>query len=232
MLIAITRHACAVEDAAICEKYNHTARFVSPVKPVKNESAIAEFIEAANSRQFDSIFFPSAFAAEKIGPFINPRLATTVRMIANGPQTAKILHNIGLAAEMLPFFYSRDLIPYLGKWIRGRKIGIPRADVTYLKLSAEIEHVGGIPCEYKCYDIVATNEVLDFKGCGAVLFTSPSAFRMAKLPKAEDSLIKLAIGDVTAEAMMYGGWGAAVVGDGSVEGTLKALNSYLWTENF
>lgn len=232
MLIAITRHAGSVEDAAICEKYTHTAKTVSPVKPVRNEAAVVEFLEAANAKEFDCIFFPSAFAAEKLGPFINPRLATTVRMIANGPQTAKILHNIGLAAEMLPFFYSRDLIPYLGKWIRGRKIGIPRADLTYLKLADEIRHAGGIPLEYKCYDIVATNEVLDFTGCGAVLFTSPSAFRMAKLPKATDTLIKMAIGDVTAEAMMYGGWEASVIGDGSIEGTLKALNSYLWTENF
>ncbi|HJJ28894.1 MAG TPA: uroporphyrinogen-III synthase [Methanocorpusculum sp.] len=228
MLIAITRHAGTVDDAKLCEQYNHHARDVSPVRPVKNMEQIQSFIQAANRGEFDAIFFPSAFSAEKLGPCIDPRLATRVRMIANGPQTAKDLHNIGLAAEMLPFFYSRDLIAYLGKWIKGRKIGIPRADLAYMKLADDIKKAGGIPCEYKCYDIVATNEELDLKGCGAVLFTSPIAFKLAKLPPM-GNIIPMAIGTVTADAMMYGGWNPAVIGDGSIEGTLVALNSYIWT---
>lgn len=228
MLIAITRHAEVVEDAKLCEKYNHQARDVSSVRPVKNVEAIQSFVQASNRGEFDAIFFPSAFSAEKIGPCIDPRLATRVRMIANGPQTAKDLRNIGLAAEMLPFFYSRDLITYLGKWIRGRKIGIPRADLAYTKLADDIKKAKGVPCEYKCYDIVATNEELDISGCGAILFTSPVAFNLAKLPPMKN-IIPMAIGDVTAEAMMYGGCEPVIVGDGSIEGTLKALNAYIWT---
>lgn len=230
MLIAITRHAESVEDPHLCELYGHEAKSVSPVKPVRRQKEIDEFITAANNKEFDAIFFPSAYACEKICPFINPRLATKVRMIANGPQTAKDMHNIGLAAEMLPFFYSRDLIMYLGKWIKGKKIGIPRADCAYMKLSDDIKKAGGIPCEYICFDIVATDEVLDFEGCGAVLFTSPISFKLAKLPKLNE-MILMAIGDVTADAMMYGGHNPHVVGDGSIEGTLKALNAYLWTES-
>lgn len=230
MLIAITRHAKAVEDAHLCEEYNHKAKFVSTIKPIRNQKAIDDFITAANNKEFDAIFFPSAYAAEKIGPFIEPRLATKVRMIANGPQTAKDLHNIGLAAEMLPFFYSRDLIPYLGKWIRGKKIGIPRADCAYMKLSDDIKKAGGIPFEFKCYDIVPTNELLDIADCGAILFTSPAAFKLAKLPKMGE-MIQMAIGEVTADAMMYSGDAPSVIGDGSVEGTLKALNAYLLMES-
>jgi len=232
MLIAITKHAGSVDDNAICEKYNHKARIISTVSPVRNQMEIDNFARAVNDCEFDAVFFPSAFSAEKMGPLVNPRLATKVRMIANGPQTAKDLHNIGLAAEMLPFFYSRDLIPYLGKWIRGKRIAIPRASITYPKLAEEIKDAGGIPCEYKCYDIVATNEPVNLDGCGAVLFTSPAAFALAKLPRIPEDLRLLAIGEVTADAMMYGGLTPSIVGDGSIEGTIQALNASLCSENY
>jgi len=232
MLIAITQHAGDVNDEDICEKYNHKSKTVETVIPIKNEKTHNEFIKAANNCAFDAIFFPSAFSAEKIGPEINPHLATKVRMIANGPQTAKKLHNIGLAAEMLPFFYSRDLIPYLGKWIHGKRIGIPRADVTYPKLSDEIKEAGGIPCEYKCYELIPSNTEVDLTGCGAIIFTSPAAYKLAKLPPISNDVILAAIGEVTADAMMYGGHMPSIVGDGSIEGTIKALNASLWTENY
>jgi len=231
MLIAITQHAGAVEDEAICEKYSHKAKFVAPARYQENADEIEKFVTATNNREFDAVFFPSALAAEKLGASVDPRLATKVRMIANGPQTAKDLHNVGLAAEMLPFYYSRDLIPYLGKWIHGKKIAIPRADYTYPQLAADIERAGGVPFEYHCFELAPTNEPLDLEGCGAVLFTSPEAFEMSRLPKVKD-IIMIAIGDVTANAMMYGGCPPSVVGDGSVEGSLIALNSYLWTESF
>jgi len=40
----------------------------------------------------------------------------------------------------------------------------------------------------------------------------------------------MAIGDITASAMREGGDPPAVVGDGSLEGTLRALNAYLAQE--
>lgn len=230
MLIAITRHTGALEDAALCEKYNHKAKVVSPIKPIKDLEVIERFIKAANEGEFDAIFFPNAYVAEKIGPHIDPRLAKTVRMVANGPQTAKILHNIGIAAEMLPFFYTKDLVLYLDRWIRGKKIGIPRAGNTYPKLAADIKHAGGIPLEYKCYDVEKTGEVMDLTGVGAILFTSPIAFKDTILPKI-GNVIQMAIGEVTANEMMYGADAPSVIGDGSIEGTLKALNAYLVTES-
>ncbi len=230
MLIAITRHIGALDDAALCEKYNHKAKVVAPIKPVKNMEVSESFVKAANEEEFDAIFFPNAFVAEKLGPCIKPELASKVRIIANGPQTAKVLHNIGLAAEMLPFFYSKDLVLYLERWIRGKRIGIPRAGNTYPKLADDIKHAGGIPVEYICYDVEKTDEVMDLTGVGAILFTSPMAFKLAKLPKMEN-IIQMAIGEVTANEMMYGGDAPAVIGDGSIEGTLKALNAYLVTES-
>ena len=230
MLIAITRHTGALEDAALCERYIHKAKVVSPIKQVKDLEVIGKFLKAANEEEFDAVFFPNAYVAEKLGPCIDPKIASRVRIIGNGPQTARILHNIGLAAEMLPFFYTKDLVMYLDRWIRGKKIGIPRAGNTYPKLTADIQRAGGIPAEYKCYDVEKTDEVMDLTGVGAILFTSPVAFRLAILPKMEN-IIQMAIGEETAHEMMYGGDAPSVIGDGSIEGTLKALNAYLVTES-
>ena len=40
----------------------------------------------------------------------------------------------------------------------------------------------------------------------------------------------MAIGEITAETLRTGGTDPAVVGDGSLEGTLSALNTYLATQ--
>ena len=40
-------------------------------------------------------------------------------------------------------------------------------------------------------------------------------------------LLVVAIGDITAAAMRTGGTNPEVVGDGSLEGALKALNAYI-----
>ena len=72
MLIAITRHTGALEDAALCERYNHKAKVVSPIKPVKDLEVIGKFLKAANEEEFDAIFFSNAFVAEKLVPCIKP----------------------------------------------------------------------------------------------------------------------------------------------------------------
>jgi hypothetical protein len=45
-----------------------------------------------------------------------------------------------------------------------------------------------------------------------------------------DGLLVMAIGDVTAAVMRKGNVSPAIVGDGSLEGALAALNTYLETE--
>ena len=147
-------------------------------------------------------------------------------MIALRPSTAKVLQDAGIAAEALPTFYSRDFVPYLGDWIAGKRIGIPRADVPNPELLNAIEDAGGMAFEYRCYGLEPTNERLNLDGIDGVLFTSANSYRMALLPDLA-GIVLIAIGDITADAMRAGGLEPVVVGDGSLEGTLKSLNTYL-----
>ena len=154
MLLAITRLAeKGAADAALCKQYGHECRVVSSLRSEIRSSTIQTFVLAASDNEFDAIFFTSALPAQKIAPLLNPSITKTTRVIAIGPQTAKVLHESGIAAETLPTYYSRDFVPYLGSWIKEKRIGIPRADVPNPDLINAIEEAGGMAFEYRCYGL-------------------------------------------------------------------------------
>lgn len=226
MKIAVTRLAGKEKsDAARCAASGHTCYSVHPLRSAIREDEIAAFIDAADRGEFDCIFFTSALPAT----IIAPRMGRFPRVIAIGPQTAKELRGHDIDCEVLTSFYSRDFVPYLGNWIRGKKIGIPRADVPNPGLMDAITAAGGIPAEFRCYSLEPTGSELDLAGAGAVLFTSAMSFRKAVWTP-RPGLLVMAIGKITAGAMRTGGTDPAVIGDGSLEGTLGALNAYLATQ--
>jgi predicted rRNA pseudouridine synthase len=223
MKIAVTRLAGKEKsDAARCEKSGHSCYSVHPLRSELREVTINDFLRAAGSGEFDCLFFTSALPAK----IIAPRLKTWPRVIAIGPQTARELELFGIPTETLPSFYSRDFVPYLGDWIRGKRIGIPRADVPNEKLISAITDAGGIPREFRCYGLQPTGESLSLEGAEAILFTSAMSYTTAIWTPRPDLLV-MAIGEITAAAMHSGGHAPSVVGDGSLEGTLTALNEYL-----
>ncbi len=227
MQIAITRLTeKGKSDSELCGKYGHTAKIVSPLSAELRPSLVQTFVIAANDGEFDAIFFTSAYPAKHIAMFLDRCITKKCRVIAIGPQTAKILHDDGIEAEVLPSFYSRDFVPYLGEWIKGKRIGIPRADVPNPNLINAIENAGGLVYEYRCYGLVPTGEFLNLDGSDVVLFTSANSFSEARLPDLS-GITPVAIGEITAERMKAGGVTPVVVGDGSLEGTLVALNAYL-----
>lgn len=229
MQIAITRLAeKGKTDQALCERYGHSAKIVSPLRAELRASLVQTFVLAANDGDFDAIFFTSAYPAKHVGMMLDPVITKRCRVIAIGPQTAKILHDLGIAAETLPTFYSRDFVPYLGDWIDGKRIGIPRADVPNPDLINDIENAGGMVYEYRCYGLIPTGEFLDLEGSDIVLFTSANSFSQAVLPDLA-GILPIAIGDITAKRMQDGGVTPVVIGDGSLEGTLIALSEYLKT---
>ncbi|MGB9176536.1 MAG: uroporphyrinogen-III synthase [Methanoregula sp.] len=223
MKIAVTRLAGKEKsDAARCAAYGHTCYSVHPLRSEIHEDEITAFVDTVDRGEFDCIFFTSALPAK----IIAPRMGRFPRVIAIGPQTAKELRRHDIDCEVLTSFYSRDFVPYLGDWIRGRRIGIPRADVPNPGLMDAISAAGGIPREFRCYSLEPTGSELDLTGAGAVLFTSAMSFRKAVWTP-RPGLLVMAIGEITAGAMRAGGSDPAVVGDGSLEGTLGALNAYL-----
>jgi uroporphyrinogen-III synthase len=223
MKIAVTRLLGKEKsDAARCAKAGHTCYSVHPLHSEIHEDEITEFIKGVANNEFDCIFFTSALPAKIIAPL----LKKGSRVIAIGPQTAKEFEQAGIGCETLPGFYSRDFVPYLGDWIVGKHIGIPRADVPNPTLLDAITAAGGVVHEFRCYGLEPTGETLNLDTADAILFTSAMSFTKAIWTKRTDLLV-MAIGDITASAMRMGGTVPAVVGDGSLEGALAALNNYL-----
>jgi uroporphyrinogen-III synthase len=223
MKIAVTRLAGKEKnDAARCAQFGHTCYSVHPLRSEIRPRAITAFIEAVDRSEFDCLFFTSALPAKIIAPLLN----RFPRIIAIGPQTAKELQHYEIDCETLTSFYSRDFVPYLGDWIRGKHIGIPRADVPNPSLIDAITAAGGIPHEFRCYGLEPTGESLNLETADAILFTSAMSFAEAVWTKHSD-LVVIAIGDITAATMRAAGTNPVVVGDGSLEGTLMALNDYL-----
>jgi len=223
MRIAVTRLiGKEKDDAARCAKYGHECYPVSPLRAEIREDLVASFARAVEENEFDCLFFTSALPAK----IIAPRISRWPRVIAIGPRTAMTLGHFGIAAETLPSFYSRDFVPYLGSWIQGKRIGIPRADVPNPLLIEGIRNAGGIPVEVRIYTLIPTRDVLDLSGAGAILFTSAMSFSTAVYRK-DAPLLRIAIGESTGSAMRNDGVVPDVTGDGSLEGTLQALNTYL-----
>jgi uroporphyrinogen-III synthase len=223
MKIAVTRIAGKEKnDVARCAQFGHICYSVHPLRSEIRPDAITAFIKAVDRSDFDCLFFTSALPAKIIAPLLN----RFPRVIAIGPQTAKELQHFEIDCETLTSFYSRDFAPYLGDWIKGKHIGIPRADVPNPSLIDAITAAGGIPQEFRCYGLEPTGESLSLQDADAILFTSAMSFSKAVWNQHLD-IIVIAIGDITAAAMQAAGTNPVVVGDGSLEGAMIALNNYL-----
>jgi uroporphyrinogen-III synthase len=223
MRIAITRlRGKELDDSPRCRAYGHECYAVSPLRAEIYQERISAFVDAVLDNQFDCLFFTSALPAQLIAP----RLSRWPRVIAIGPATARTLRHYSIECETLPNFYSQDFVPYLGAWIQGKRIGIPRADVPNDILIKEIERAGGIPAEIRIYALIPTGEYLNLESAGAILFSSANSFEKA-IWNPHPGLLIMAIGKSTAAAMRKNGIVPDICGDGSLEGALKALNTYL-----
>ena len=222
MKIAVTRLAGKEErDAARCAAFGHACYSVHPLRSEIREDVSPRLQGQSNAGSLTASFSRVHFRQKSL-PLSSKR---PPRVIAIGPETARELERCGVACETLPGFYSRDFVPYLGDWIKGKTIGLPRADVPNAPLIDAITRAGGIAREFRCYRLAPTNEPLDLDKADAILFTSAMSYKKAIWTPRPDLLV-MAIGDITAAAMMYGRTLPAIVGDGSLEGTLAALNEH------
>ena len=227
MRIAVTRlQGKKTDDSDRCKIFGHECYRVSPLRAEINTDSVASFVASVHANHFDCIFFTSALPAQLIAP----RLTRWPRVVAIGPATARTLRHFGIESETLQKFYSRDFVPYLGNWIKGKRIGIPRADVPNPALLEAVREAGGIPEEVRIYGLIPTNEPLQISAADAVLFTSAMSFDKAVWTPRPGLLI-IAIGDSTAGFMRGKGVIPDVSGDGSLEGTLCALNEYIRMKN-
>lgn len=224
MRIAITRlPEKGADDTERCARFGHSCYPVSPLRAEVYPDARDAFIAALEKGRFDALFFTSALPADLVGPAL-ARSGRRTRVVAIGPATRAALARHGVESEVLPGFYSRDFAPHLGAWLRGRRIGLPRADVPNEPLLEAIRAAGGVPEEFRIYGLRRTGEPLDLDGADAVLFTSANSFSEAVWTP-RPGLLVCAIGEVTAERMRGAGVEPDAVGDGSLEGALRAIGA-------
>lgn len=222
MRIAITRLPDkGGDDPERCARFGHECYPVSPLRAEVSPAAIEAFGADLRTGRFDGLFFTSALPAELVGPGVAAS-GMRPRVVAIGPATQAALARHGVAAEILPSFYSRDFAPYLGAWLEGKRVGIPRADVPNDALLDAIRGAGGEPVEYRVYRLHPTGEPLDLADADAVLFTSANSFSEA-VWRPRPGLLVCAIGEVTADRMRAAGVEPDAVGDGSLEGALRAI---------
>ena len=223
MKIAVTRLAGKEkDDERLFASYGHSVKIVSPLTAEIKSNIMQQFVIDANSGMFDAVFFTSAYSADHIAPLLDATVLKTCRIIGIGPKTTETLRSYGLRAEMLTSYYSQDFVAYLGPWIEGKNIGIPRADVPNKELINAVNDAGALAYEYRIYSLRASGTALSLDGCDAVLFTSAKSFSEAVLPDLS-GIIPMAIGEVTAGAMKKAGIVPAVTGDGSLTGVLEAI---------
>ncbi|NLX50455.1 MAG: uroporphyrinogen-III synthase [Methanospirillum sp.] len=222
MRIAITRlPGKDRDDRGRCARFGNDCYTVSPLDAEVLPAAIETFAADLEAGRFDGLFFTSALPADLVGP----RLAVPgrhLRVVAIGPATRSALARHGVAAEVLPAFYSRDFVPYMGSWLAGKTVGIPRADIPNEPLLEAIRRAGGEPAEHRIYRLIPTGRPLDLEHADAVLFTSANSFSEA-VWEPRPGLLACAIGEITAERMRRAGTEPDAVGDGSLEGALRAI---------
>lgn len=223
MRIAITRlEDKAGSDPERCRVHGYECYPVTPLTATIRKEEITRFVDSVTEGLFDCIFFTSALPAQVIAPL----LPQYPRVIAIGPQTARELEKSNIKSEILPRHYSSEFVPYLGDWIRGKRIGIPRAAVPNRALIKSITGAGAFVTEFHCYELKPSGKDLDLAKADAILFTSAMSFTEARWKSRRDLLV-MAIGEVTAGVMIERGTIPDVIGDGSLEGTLKSLDVYL-----
>ncbi|HJJ47148.1 MAG TPA: uroporphyrinogen-III synthase [Methanocorpusculum sp.] len=224
MKIAVTRlPGKEKDDENLFASFGHTVKIVSPLTAELNSSMVQRFVIAANGGEFDAVFFTSAYAAMHIAPLLDKSVSRSYRVIGIGPKTTEILQSYGIMAELLTSYYSRDFVQYMGDWIKGKRIGIPRAAIPNPNLMHDIEEVDAFAYEYPIYSLTPSGNVIDIEDCDAILFTSAKSFNDALLPDLSGKLI-MAIGDITADAMRKKGCVPEIIGDGSLKGTLETLS--------
>ncbi len=147
-----------------------------------------------------------------------------VRIVSVGPKTAKKVEEYGLKSETIEKFSSDNFAQYLGD-IRGKTIGIARAEVPNPELISSLASKGAAIIEAPVYRLVPGSSIVDaLNDVVAVIFTSAKSFELSGFTKEHAKKLKvIAIGKKTADAMRKHGIPPDMVGNGTLENCLSQL---------
>jgi uroporphyrinogen-III synthase len=169
--------------------------------------------------EIDILVFTSALGVAKLCDRVKP---DDVRIVSVGPKTADKVKEYGLSSEVIAKFSSDNFADYLGD-IKGKTIGIARAEVPNQELTESLISKGAVVVEAPAYSLEpAGNDITDaLQGVEAVIFTSARSFEYSGFTSNDAGQFKVAaIGEKTASAMKKYGIEPDIVGNGTLESCL------------
>ncbi len=206
-------------------RYGHEALIISTMRAAdpSDPAPLACLAEMASKGTVDILIFTSALGVDKL--FERGLPANKVRIVSVGPKTAKKVEAYGFSSNIIAEFSSVNFAKYLGE-IRGKIIGIARAEVPNPELVRSLEAGGATVVEAPAYRLEPAGCISDdiLKEADAVIFTSARSFEYSGFRDGRRKLILAAIGEKTAEAMRKHGFEPDIVGDGTLEKCLVLLS--------
>ncbi len=227
MKIAVTKLKEKSEGVhELFARYGHEAFIVSTMKAAEptDPAPLSFLCDMISKGKIDILIFTSSLGVDRLFGKIRP--GKNVRIVCVGPKTAKKVEEYGMQGEVIVEFSSDNFASYLGE-IKGKTVGIARAEVPNPQLIASLTSKGAQVIEAPAYALVsAVNECLDIlKEVEAVIFTSARSFELSGFNNEFAGKLRIvAIGPKTADAMQKYGITPDFVGNGTLENCLLLLS--------
>lgn len=226
MKIAVTKLEEKSEGVhELFRSYGHEAVIVSTMRAAapSDPEPLLRLCDMISKEKIDILILTSSLGAEKLLDNVKP--GKKIRIVSVGPKTAKKVEEYGLKSEIIEKFSSENFAGYLGE-IKGKTIGIARAEVPNPELIGSLESKGAVAIEAPAYRLEpAGNSILEvLNDVDAVIFTSAKSFELSGFKPGNGKKIKsIAIGPKTADAMRKYGVHPDFVGNGTLENCLSSL---------
>jgi uroporphyrinogen-III synthase len=205
-------------------RYGHKAVIVSTMRavPPADTAPLSRLAEMVSNNKIDILIFTSALGVEKLFERIKPK--KNVRIVSVGPKTAKKVEEYGMRSEVIEKFSSEYFAEYLGD-IRGKTIGIARAEVPNPELVNSLTTGGATVIEAPAYRLAACDSIVEIlDDVDAVIFTSAKSFELSGFaPEHAKNLKVIAIGQKTADTMRKRRINPDFTGNGTLEACLSQL---------
>ncbi|MFH1323084.1 MAG: uroporphyrinogen-III synthase, partial [Methanobacteriota archaeon] len=220
MKIAVTKLREKSEGIhELFRSYGHEALMISTMtaEDPTDPAPLARLADMSSRGDLDILIFTSALGVDKLFERAHPE--KKVRIVSVGPKTAKKVEEYGFKSEVIAKFSSEHFAQYL-RDIRGKTIGIARAEVPDPELVSSLESGGATVVEAPAYRLEPADRRFDdvLNEADAVIFTSARSFEYSGFHlDSKRNLILAAIGEKTAEAMRKQGIAPDIVGDGTLE---------------
>ncbi len=225
MKIAITKLAEKSEGIIeLFQRHGHEAIVISTmcVAPPADGKPLLRLADMVSKGTIDILIFTSALGVEKFFEKAIPK--DNVRIVCVGPKTADKVKEYGLQREIISNFSSEHFAEYLGN-LRGKNVGIARAEVPNEDLIASLKAKGAMVIEAPVYSLVPGKIITGtLNDVDAVIFTSAKSFEFSGFESNEKKIKVIAIGQKTANVMRKHGIEPDMVGNGTLENCLSLIS--------